>query len=280
MMKRLFLFAFYDPQGVVGEAVLRYLEALRPLGDIILATDSDLQPGEAEKLAPRVLSYQASRHGEYDFGSYKRAFQQADLSGYDVVYLVNDSVVGPMYPLEPYLERMEATGTDAFGLVLHPSRHGRHLQSWFIGLRPAVFRAPWFREFLGSVTAAGSKEEVCDRYENGLARLLDAHSVPYAGLYELKGKSVYNDVWRLCRQGFPFLKKSAFTRHGGSLGPAVAKVLTQAEPAMREAITADMDRLYGEEYRRRFLSAGPMRAFGRYLGYLFRKCFSFLASFA
>ena len=28
-MKRLFLFAFYDPQGVVGEAALRYLEALR-----------------------------------------------------------------------------------------------------------------------------------------------------------------------------------------------------------------------------------------------------------
>ena len=26
-MKRLFLFAFYDPQGIVGESALRYLEA-------------------------------------------------------------------------------------------------------------------------------------------------------------------------------------------------------------------------------------------------------------
>ena len=82
-MKRLFLFAFYDPQGVVGEAALRYLEALRDLGDVVLATDCDLQPGEADKLAPLVLSYQAARHGEYDFGSYKRAYLQADLSGYD-----------------------------------------------------------------------------------------------------------------------------------------------------------------------------------------------------
>ena len=80
-MKRLFLFAFYDPQGVVGEAALRYLEALQPLGDIVLATDCDLQPGEAEKLAPWVLSFTAARHGEYDFGSYKRAYQQADLTG-------------------------------------------------------------------------------------------------------------------------------------------------------------------------------------------------------
>ena len=279
-MKRLFLFAFYDPQGVVGEAALRYLEALHALGDIILATDCDLQPHEAEKLEPLTLSFQAARHGEYDFGSYKRAFLMADLSGYDVVYLVNDSVVGPVYPLKPYLQRMEASGTDAFGLVLHPSRHGRHLQSWFIGMKPGVFQTPWFQKFLESVTAAGSKEEVCARYENGLTRLLEAHSVPYAGLYELKGKSVYNAVWRLCRRGFPFLKKSAFTRHGGSLGLAVAKVLAKADPSMAEAIVADLDRLYGEEYRRKFLAAGPLRAFERYLGYLSRKFSSFFASFA
>ena len=279
-MKRLFLFAFYDPQGVVGEAALRYLEALRPLGDVILATDCDLQPGEADKLVPLVLTYQAARHGEYDFGSYKRAYQVADLTGYDVVYLVNDSVVGPLFPLEPYLQRMEALGTDAFGLVFNPSRHGRHLQSWFVGLKPAVFSTPWFKDFLEGVTAAGSKEEVCDRYENGLARELEAHSVPYAGLWELRGKSVYNAVGRLSREGFPFLKKSSFTRHGGSLGPAVAKALSMAEPAMAQAVIADMDRLYGEEYRRAFLSVGRLRAMGRYLCYLARKRFSFLASLA
>ena len=267
-MKRLFLFAFYDPQGIVGEAALRYLEALRSLGDIVLVTDCDLQPGEAEKFVPLVLSYTASRHGEYDFGSYKRAFRQADLAGYDFLYLVNDSVVGPLFPLAPYLQRMESLGTDAFGLVLHPSRRGRHLQSWFIGLKQSVFQAPWLGEFLSGVQAEGSKELVCERYENGLARLLEAHSVPYAGLYELKGKSVYNAVWRLCRKGFPFLKKSALTRHGGSLGPAVAKVLSRAEPSMAEAVIADMDRLYGEAYRSDFLKAGPLHAIGRYLRYL------------
>ena len=270
-MKRLFLFAFYDPQGVVGEAALRYLEVLRLLGDIVLATDCDLRPGEAEKLAPLVVSYQAARHGEYDFGSYKRAFRQADLSGYDVVYLVNDSVVGPLHPLEPYLLRMEALGVDAFGLVLNPSRRGRHLQSWFIGLKPAVFQAPWFGEFLGGVVAVDRKEDVCILYENGFARLLDAHSIPYAGLWELRGKAIYNAVGRLSRQGFPFLKKSAFTRHGGSLGPAVAKALSKADPAMKQAVIVDMDRLYGECYRRTFLAASPLRAFGRYLRYLSSK---------
>ena len=270
-MKRLFLFAFYDSQGIVGEAALRYLEALHDLGDIVLATDCDLQPGEADKLTPLVLSFQAARHGEYDFGSYKRAFQQADLTGYDVVYLVNDSVVGPFYPLEPYLQRVEALGTDAFGLVLNPSRKNRHLQSWFIGLKPSVFLADWFREFMASITAVGRKEDVCNRYENGLARLLEAHSIPYAGLYELRGKSVYNAVGRLYAKGFPFLKKSAFTRHGGSLGPAVARVLGAAEQEMAHAVVADMDRLFGESYRRELLGLGRIQAVSRYLHYLFGK---------
>ena len=266
--KRLFLFAFYDSQGIVGESALRYLEVLRGLGDIVLATDSDLQPGEEDKLAPLVQSFTAFRHQEYDFGSYKRAYQQADLSGYDVVYLVNDSVVGPIYPLEPYLRQMEALGTEAFSLVLNPSRKNRHLQSWFIGLRPSVFRSSWFREFMESITAVESKGEVCSRYESGLARLLEAHSIPYAGLYELKGKSVYNRVGSLCAKGFPFVKKSALTRHGGSLGPSVRKALSKADPAMADAIVADMDRLYGEDYRHKFLSASRLQALGRYLRYL------------
>ena len=152
--------------------------------------------------------------------------------------------------------------------MLNPSRHGRHLQSWFIGLKQSVFHAPWFAEFLTGVEALGRKEDVCIRYENGLAHLLEAQSASYAGLWELRGKAIYNAVGRLTRQGFPFLKKSAFTRHGGSLGPAVAKALSQAEPAMAQAVMADLDRLYGEEYRRVFLSAGPLRAFGRYLRYL------------
>ena len=37
---------------------------------------------------------------------------------------------------------------------------------------------------------------------------------------------------------------------------------------MAAAIVADLDRLYGEVYRRAFLSSGPLRAFGRYLRYL------------
>ena len=47
----------------------------------------------------------ATRHSEYDFGSYKRAYNWAqenlDTAEYEFVYLVNDSVYGPLFDLNP-----------------------------------------------------------------------------------------------------------------------------------------------------------------------------------
>jgi hypothetical protein len=40
---------------------------------------------------------------------------------------------------------------------------------------------------------------------------------------------------------------------------------------MADAVVTDLDRLYGEDYRHRFLAAGPLHAAGRYLHYLFGK---------
>ncbi len=267
-MKRVFLFAFYDPQGIVGETVLYELRALRQCGEVLLACDCDLAPGEERKLEGLARTVWTRRHGEYDFGSYKRAFAAASLQDCDVLYLVNDSVVGPLRPLKPVLEELEDRPCAAFSLVLNPSRHGAHLQSWFIGLKPAVFLADWFAAFLQGVEALGSKTEVCVRYETGLTRLLEEKGQPYSALMTVSGKKIYNDVLALCRRGLPFFKRSALTRHGGSLGGQVERLLDQAPEPLRQALRVDTDRLLGEGYLQGFLTRNPFRLTGRYLKYL------------
>ena len=269
-MKRLFLFAFYDPQGVVGEAALRYLAALRTLGDIVLATDCDLQPGEAEKLAPLVVSYEAARHGEYDFGSYKRGFEilkAEGLSNYEEIIFADRKIKS--HNLAVNLKNCHSVVL--FAATLGPAVDKLIQKTSRINAAKAVMLqaagAMYIERYCDLLQDFFREEEVKD----GLVRLLEAHRASYAGLWELRGKAIYNAVGRLSRQGFPFLKKSAFTRHGGSLGPAVAQALAKADPAMADALTADLDRLYGEEYRRAFLGASPLRAFGRYLRYLSSK---------
>ena len=171
-MKRLFLFAGYDSQGVVGPSLLYYLQALAAYGDIVLTMDCDCPPGMLDRLTGTVLHAAAARHGEYDFGSYSRSYLWAKDNGvldrYDVCYLVNDSVFGPLTDIGSYLTKMESLGTDAFGLVLNPHGSHPHLQSWFIGMHSDVFMSARFDSFISGVTVQKDKDAVCNLYETGL----------------------------------------------------------------------------------------------------------------
>ena len=74
MTKRLFLFAGYDRDGIIDDAMIMYVRALSKMGDVIVCMDSKCKNSETAKLKPFVLHAMALRHGEYDFGSYKRAY--------------------------------------------------------------------------------------------------------------------------------------------------------------------------------------------------------------
>lgn len=271
-MKRLFLFAAFDPQSVVGESLLLMLRSLSECGDVVFVADSPLPDAELAKVAPFVLHAASEHHAEYDFGSYKRGFAWAcanlDMSAYDVLYMVNDSVFGPLAPLGGLLEKMESLGRDAFALVLNPSRRHPHLQSWFIGLRPAVFNAPWYASFLGGVRTLESKEAVCVEYEIGFTSLLAAQGVEYDALFTVSGRGIYNSVLKLSRRGLPFIKKASFVRHCGCLGRQIRIVLDSCSAPCREAVLSDAGRLWGRSFVADLLHGGPLAMAGRYLRYL------------
>ena len=274
-MKRLFLFAAYEEAGVVGESLLWYLKNLSKVGDVVLVADSDIEPVQLEPLGPYCLYAQAVRHEEYDFGSYKRAYAWAnanlDLSSYDYVYMVNDSVYGPLYELEDYILKMEAMGVPAFSLVVNPHKRHPHMQSWFIGLDRSVFLQEWFASFLASVKKEANKNDICVIYETGLTELVTEKGVPYKGLYEVSGKKIYNSVKDLYNAGLPFVKKAAFTRHNGSLGAQLKYVVDHLDADAQNAILADAKRVYGAEYVEGLLTSNTLTIAGRYLSYLFSK---------
>lgn len=242
----------------------------------MLEADCRFGDGSLDRLAEFCLHAGGSVHHEYDFGSYKRAWQWSvdnlDLKAYDFVYLVNDSVFGPLtVDLESLLLRMETSGSPAFALAMHPHGHSPHLQSWFIGMDRMVFGTSWFGTFLLSVRRAESKEEVCELYENGFTRLLEDRGIVCRALFRLTGKSVYNAPKRLFRKGLPFVKKSSFTRHCGCLGAQLKYVLDHVSAECRDAVVEDASRLYGREYVRGLLVSSPFVMAARYFRYLHGK---------
>ena len=164
-----------------------------------------------------------------------------------------------------------AVGTAAGSLAWHPSRSRAHLQSWFIGLTPAVFLSDWFAHFIHSIRPVPDKSAVCELYEIGLSRKLEQHAATVYAPYTLKGKSIYDQPLRLFRQGFPFVKKASFTRHGGNMGAELSRVVERMDPLLRQAVVSDYERLHGEGSLRILLSRNPLRMLWRYLRYVKKK---------
>jgi len=274
MIRRLILFASYDRDGLAGPSLLYFLKSLDALGDVVFVSDASMDESEKDKLRPYCIHVQAEHHGEYDFGSYKRGLEYAlanlEPESYDYLYLVNDSVFGPLANLAETFCKMEALDKAAFSLVLNPHRRHPHMQSWFIGLRQEVFLSDWFISFLRSVSVQDSKEDICVKYETGLTELMESKGIVYDAAYKLSGRQIYNSVKKIWKMGIPFIKKSSFTRHNGSLGNQIAYVLGQAGPAAGPVL-ADAERLFGEEYTRKLLSCGILASAGRYLAYLLSK---------
>ena len=120
--KRLFLFAGYNKDDSLDDSLIFYVKNLSEYGDVIVCLDNDSKKSELNKLKKYTIHIISTRHGEYDFGSYKRAFIYAQenklLKNYNDVYLVNDSVFGPLHDLNSTLEKMENTNSDATGLIV------------------------------------------------------------------------------------------------------------------------------------------------------------------
>ncbi|MDE6251010.1 MAG: rhamnan synthesis F family protein [Alphaproteobacteria bacterium] len=275
MTKRLFIFAGYSATNRVDAALTYYVRALSELGDVVLYMDCDAPKSELKKLAPYTLYAGASRHREYDFGSYKRAYIWArdnlDIKKYDIMYLVNDSVFGPLMDLTPTFDQMESIDTPAFGLVGNLHHAHPHIQSWFVGLRKKIFTAPWFDEFMLSVKHVPDKGSVTILYEHGLSNLITKHGFNWRCLYNMPGRSVYNRVKHMFKIGVPFIKKVAFTRHNGCLGGQLHYVMRHCDKAARDAIMNGACDTWGTEYISKLMTRNPLRLMWRGITYAIPK---------
>lgn len=270
---RLFLFAGYDREGIIDNGLVYHVKSLSKLGDIIVCMDSDCSNKELSKLSPYTLAIFGKRHGEYDFGSYKRAYNYAKqnklLQKYNYIYMVNDSVYGPLYNLEPILKKLESFETDVFGIVKSKHRVYAPIESWFIGMKTKIAKTKWFEKFITSVKQLNTKNSVTVLYENGFTDLINKHNISWKCALNLHGRATYNRVKYIYKHGCPFVKKGSFTRHNGALGNQVNYVLNKSDA--KNVILSSANRVYGEKYMTWFLTSNPIKIIHRKITYTIQK---------
>ncbi|MBL3675738.1 glycosyltransferase [Paracoccus sp. KCTC 42845] len=174
--RRVAVFASYSADGILPPQVIPYLEGLKPLtAGIVVVCDNDLLPSELEKLSGLAVHVITGRHGEYDFGSYKRGVAWAREAGLldqaDDLILCNDSCYGPVQSFAPMFATMEGKGLDFWGAT-DSHEFSYHLQSYFVVLTRRVFTSAAFMTFINGVTKQDNVQKVIINYEIGLTKIL------------------------------------------------------------------------------------------------------------
>ena len=215
------IFAAYSTDGSVSDYVIDYLKALKEVApNIIYITDNPIQRSALKKLQPYIKHIEAKRHGEYDWGSYKRGYQWLKQKGYlthiNQLILANDSALLVAKSLLPVFQKMPADA-DFYGITANQDGT-YHLQSYFLIFKPDVYKHPAFENYLNNVKAEKDGLTVAYRYEVPFTQYLENLGfksdtyIPYETLayLPLNDKSCY-PLTLLSKHNMPFLKMRTFT---------------------------------------------------------------------
>lgn len=175
--RRYAVFAGYSADGNVAPYVLRYLSGLKAVTDgIVYITDSPLSPEAQKQVAPYVIHGEYQRHGEYDWGSYKRGYnwlkEKNLLKHADELIFANDSAYAPLQTFRPMFNQMRSRSELDFWGNTQNQRFNPHLQSYFLVFRRPVIMSKSFAAFLNGVKAQPDHSLYITEYEIKLTPFL------------------------------------------------------------------------------------------------------------
>jgi lipopolysaccharide biosynthesis protein len=179
------LYVHYNPAGEVSAMVRRQLAAYRAAGfaPLFISNAPRLSPAAWEAARAEAALVVHRRNGGMDFGAWQDLAPLAarQWPAAEELLLANDSVLGPIRPLEPIFAALRAAGEGVFGLT-ESAQGGRHLQSYFVLARGRAAVAALF-EFLAGLRLSSSKWLVVQRGEIGLTRHMQARDIRVAALF-------------------------------------------------------------------------------------------------
>lgn len=170
----LVLFAHFDPHGIVDPYVAYYLRALYGLGATIVFVSGSptLTPESVAAIRPYCAGIYTRRTLSLDFGSWHLAWcllrrRGWSLDQFDRFVLANDSVFGPLFPLEELWNSFR--DADMYGAIEN-TQLAPHLQSFLLAWDLNSRTRPFLDDFWNDFRYVVGKGTVIWRCEIGLSR--------------------------------------------------------------------------------------------------------------
>ncbi len=229
------LFVTHAPAAALKTHVVHHVLALLDAGvQVILIANTDLKADRlviGTDLAARLSGVLVRENTGFDFGAWAHAWSLLDHTAWQRLYLINDSIVGPLDPVSfsQMMARIKNSPSDFIGLTesLAPVRH---LQSYFLVFNRSVLVEPVFDRMMRDILNFPDKGQVVDVYECRLTQRLCALGFHFEPLFPALTLDFHNSDdtlirWnRLLALGFPYLKTRIFQQFPAHLQVQAARV--------------------------------------------------------
>ena len=192
---RVALFVHYDGNRTVRPYVLHYLSRLQEAGLSVLFVSNagELMAEALERVKPFCSGILVRRNIGYDFTAMREGLEHFGLPRADTELLViaNDSVYGPLRPLDELLSRIDFDEADLWGATdSWQSRY--HLQSYFLVAGRVLLHHPAWAAFWAQVRPVPSKRWVINHYEVGITQWMLRAGLRCAAIW--KYQTVVQDI--------------------------------------------------------------------------------------
>ncbi|MCX8996200.1 glycosyltransferase [Rhizobiaceae bacterium BDR2-2] len=244
--KRVAIFAVYSDSGFITDNILIYLSRLTEIADhIIFVADNNFSDAVLTRVRHFTRHLIVGRHGEYDFGSYKRGINYAKEQGLfydaDELILCNDSCYGPIGGFRRIFNSMNTRKCEFWGVTAN-IQFQPHIQSYFVVFKRPVFLDPEFQLFFNGVETKKNVSEVVMSYEVPMTRhfeslgfewdtFINNDTPEYSSLQKINPNFTVRPLY-LLEHGCPIVKVKAFKKtncnHDGII-PSLNRVRAQDE---------------------------------------------------
>ena len=211
---RVCLFAHYDRDRLIDDYVVYHLAALARAGviNILITTAPILAAGQLDKVSAVCAAVLQRDNLGLDFGSWRTALLvYPEIWSCETLLLANDSVYGPLRPLEQVLAQMAAPGGDFWG-ISESLQLRSHYQSYFLGFPAKGLQKEPLQKFLRGLRLLTDKEQIIQRYEVSMKGRLSAQGLKGAALIPARPGQTDTENptlhrWKeLLAAGSPYLK--------------------------------------------------------------------------
>lgn len=228
-MKRLVVYFHYDPQGVVDLPCRYAVEAMLPFGHMIFVTNGTLEPESKAWVEQSGAVLQERENRGFDVGAYRDALLtvgRGQLAQYDELILMNYTLAGPVFPLGPMFQAMDARQDLAFwGLTRHYAMRSKrfggqvpeHLQSHFLAVRAALFGKDVFWQYWQNMPLPRSYEESIIHHETRFTPYFARQGFSWDSYLDTEDlKQIFVNPIMACpreliqNRGCPFFKRRSF----------------------------------------------------------------------